>query len=170
MNNRVIRLVVLILLIGMFGYMAYGLIHQSKKTDVGSVAYNFSLSNLNGSTTKLSDFKGKMIVINYFASWCQPCKDEAPEMAQFAKDYGDKYPLIMIDRGETIPDVKPFLKKYHLAPAAVLFDYDNAVGKVYNTTGQPETFVIDKNGVVREHYNGPLTENQLLDFVKKYDS
>lgn len=169
MNKRVIKVLVLILLIGMFGYFAYGLVHKSKKTDVGDQAYNFSLPNLNGNTTKLSDYKGQMVVINYFATWCDPCKEEAPELVQFAKDYGKKYPLLMIDRGETKDDVKEFLKKYN-SPAAYLFDYNASVANIYNVTGQPETFVIDRNGIIREHYNGPLTEGQLYNLVKKHDS
>src|ERR1700719_4053564 len=96
----------------MFGYAAYNMVHQGKKTDVGDQAYNFSLPNLNGSTTKLSEFNGQMVVINYFTTWCEPCKEEAPELQQFAKDYGEKYHLIMIDRGETKENVKEFLKKY----------------------------------------------------------
>jgi cytochrome c biogenesis protein CcmG/thiol:disulfide interchange protein DsbE len=170
-NNKMkkfIRPLVLVLLIGMFGYFAYGMVHQSKKTDVGDQAYNFSLPNLDGSTTKLSDYKGKTIVINYFATWCEPCKEEAPELAQYAKDYGDKYPLIMIDRGETKDDVKGFLKK-NKSTATFLFDYNATVGKIYNVTGQPETFIIDREGVIREHYNGPLSEGQILNYVKKYD-
>lgn len=169
MNNQVIKRIVLILLIGMFGYFGFSMIHQGKKTDVGDKAYNFSLPNLDGATTKLTDYKGKMVVINYFATWCEPCKEEAPELAGFAKDYGDKYPLIMIDRGETKDDVKDFLKK-NKSTATFLFDYNATIGKIYNVTGQPETFVIDRNGVIKEHYNGPLSEDQLYQMVKKHDS
>lgn len=168
MKNRVTKLFVLILLVGMFGYFAYSMTNKGHKTDVGDQAYNFSLPDLEGKTTKLSDFKGKVTVLNYFATWCAPCKDEAPELESFVKDYGDKYNLIMINRGETRERVKKFLKDYS-TPATYVFDASSEVSKIYNVTGQPETFVIDKKGVIREHYNGPLTEMQLYNFVKKYD-
>lgn len=74
----------------------------------------------------------------------------------------------MINRGETKNQVKQFLKKYN-TPATYLFDYNAKVSKLYNVTGQPETFIIDRQGVIRVHYNGPLTEMQLYDFAKKYD-
>jgi len=169
MNNRVIKLLVLILLIGMFGLFAYNLVAKAKHTDVGDKAYNFSLPNYDGSTTKLSDYKGQLVVLNYFATWCAPCKEEAPELEAFQKDYGTNYPLLMINRGETIDNVKK-ASKNNKAGMNYLFDYNNDVGKVYNVTGQPETFIIDKAGVIRKHYNGPVTEMQLYKWVKKYDN
>lgn len=169
MNKRVIKLLVMALIIGMFSFFAYSLVSKGKHTDIGDKAYNFELPNLDGTNTKLSDFKGQMIVINYFATWCAPCRDEAPELEAFSKEYGDKYKLIMIDRGETKDRVKEFLKKYN-TPATYLFDYNAKVSKIYNVTAQPETFVIDKKGVIREHYNGPITEMQLYNFVKKHDN
>jgi peroxiredoxin len=169
MNKRGGRVLILALLVGMFAFFAYSLVSHSKHTDVGDKAYNFELPNLDGSTTKLSDFKGQMVVINVFATWCQPCKDEAPELQSFAKEYGDKYKLIMLDKGETKDNIKPFVKKYGSSKATYVLDYNAKITKIYNTTGQPETFVIDKKGIIREHFNGPITENQLVDMVQKHD-
>ncbi|MDP4085607.1 MAG: TlpA disulfide reductase family protein [Bacillota bacterium] len=167
--NKPVRVLILALLIGMFAFFAFSLVSHSKHTDIGDKAYNFALPNLDGGTTKLSDYKGQMVIINVFATWCAPCRDEAPELSAFAKDYGDKYNLIMLNKGETKDDVKSFIKKYKSKATAYVFDYDAKITKIYNTTGQPETFVIDKNGMIREHYNGPLTENQLLSMVQKHD-
>lgn len=168
MNQRVIKLLVMILLVGMFGFFAYSLVGKAKHTDVGDQAYNFSLPNLDGSTTKLSDFKGKIVVLNYFATWCSPCKEEAPELEAFQKEYGGKYKLLMINRGETKEKVNK-VSENNKAGMTYLFDYNADVSKIYNVTAQPETFVIDKKGMIREHYNGPITEMQLYNWVKKYD-
>ncbi len=70
MNNRVIKLLVLILVVGLFGFFGYSMVGKAKHTDVGDQAYNFELPNLDGSNTKLSDYKGQMVVLNYFATWC----------------------------------------------------------------------------------------------------
>lgn len=169
MNKRAVKMLIMALMIGMFAFFAYSLVSHGKHTDVGDKAYNFSLPNLNGGTTKLSDYKGKMVVINVFATWCAPCREEAPELQAFAKDYGNKYKLIMLNKGETKDDVRRFIKK-EKTPAIYVMDYDAKVTKIYNTTGQPETFVIDKKGIIREHYNGPITENQLYEMVKKHDN
>ena len=168
MNNRVGKLLILILVVGMFGFFAYSMVGKAKHTDVGDKAYNFELPNLDGSNTKLSDYKGQMVVLNYFATWCAPCKEEAPELEAFQKEYGDKYNLLMINRGETIDKVNK-VSENNKAGMNYLFDYNAKVSKIFNVTAQPETFVIDKQGVIREHYNGPITEMQLYNWVKKYD-
>lgn len=168
MSRRVINLLVLFLLIGMFGFFGYSLASRGESTDVGEQAYNFDLPNLDGTNTKLSDYKGEVVILNYFATWCKPCVDEAPELETFARDYGDKYRLIMINKGETKDRVKKFLKKYD-TPAVYLFDYNAKIAKKFNVTGQPETFIIDKQGVIREHYNGPVTAMQLYEMAIKYE-
>lgn len=168
MNKRVGKLLVMILIIGMFGFFGYSLVTKGKHTDVGDTAYNFELPNLDGSKTKLTDFKGEVVILNYFASWCAPCKEEFPELAAFQNDYGSKYPLLMINRGETIDRINKVTKK-NQEGMNYLFDYNAKISKLYNVTGQPETFVIDKQGVIREHFNGPVTEMQLYNWAKKYD-
>ena len=67
------------------------MVTKGKHTDVGDKAYNFELPNLDGSTTKLTDFKGQVVILNYFATWCAPCKEELPELEAFQKEYGDQY-------------------------------------------------------------------------------
>lgn len=156
-------------MVGMFSFFAYSLIGKAKHTDVGDKAYNFELSNYNGGKTKLSDYKGQIVIINYFATWCAPCKDEAPELEAFQKDYGDKYKLLMINKGETKDNVKNATNN-NKAGMNFLFDYTADIAKIYNVTGQPETFVIDKNGIIKVHYNGPITEGQLYNWVKQYDN
>ncbi|MED4204358.1 TlpA disulfide reductase family protein [Neobacillus mesonae] len=168
MNQRVIKSLVMILIVAMFGFFGYSIVTKGEHTDVGDQAYNFELPNIDGGTTKLSDYKGNVVILNYFATWCKPCKDEFPELAAFQKDYGDKYPLLMINRGETIDKVNKVTKNNHEG-MNYLFDYNAKVSKRFNVTGQPETFVIDKKGVIREHYNGAVTEMQLYNWVKKYE-
>lgn len=169
MNQRVIKLLVFILIVGMFGFFGYSMVTKGKHTDVGDKAYQLELPNLDGSTTKLADFKGKVVILNYFASWCAPCKEELPELEAFQKDYGDQYNLLMINRGETMDKIKKVTEN-NKAGMNYLFDYNAKVSKMYNVTGQPETFVIDKQGVIREHYNGVITEMELYKWAKKYDN
>lgn len=167
MSQRVMKSLVMILIVTMFGFFGYSLVTKGEHTDVGDKAYNFELPNIDGGTTKLSDYRGKVVILNYFATWCKPCQDEFPELAAFQTDYGDKYPLLMINRGETIDKVNKVTKN-NQEGMTYLFDYNAKVSKRFNVTGQPETFVIDKKGVIREHFNGAVTEMQLYNWVKKY--
>ncbi len=168
MKQRVIKPLVLLLIVGMFGFFGYSLVTKGEHTDVGDKAYNFELPNIDGGTTKLSDYQGKVVILNFFATWCKPCKDEFPELAAFQKDYGEQYPLLMINRGETIDKVNKVTKN-NQEGMTYLFDYNAKISKRFNVTGQPETFVIDKKGIIREHFNGAVTEMQIYNWVKKYE-
>jgi cytochrome c biogenesis protein CcmG/thiol:disulfide interchange protein DsbE len=167
-NNRVIKLLVMILIVGMFSFFGYSLVTKGNHTDVGDKAFAFEMPNLDGTTSKLSDYKGKVVILNYFASWCAPCKEELPELEAFQKNYGDKYHFLMINRGETMDKINKVTEN-NKAGMNYLFDYNAKVSKMYNVTGQPETFVIDKQGIIREHFNGPVTEMMLYNWGKKYD-
>ncbi|WP_253701533.1 TlpA disulfide reductase family protein [Bacillus sp. FJAT-27445] len=169
MKKRMIRLTVLLLVIGMFGYFSYTMANKSDIPREGDPAPVFELENLDGKMASLSDYKGKVVVLNYFATWCVPCVDEAPELEAFSKEYGDKYELLIIDRGETRDRVKKFIEKHDVGSSTYLFDYNSKVSRMYGVLKQPESFVIDKEGVIREYIQGPITKMELYNLVSKYD-
>jgi cytochrome c biogenesis protein CcmG/thiol:disulfide interchange protein DsbE len=168
MKKRSIKILVLATVIGIFLYFGVSLATKGEYTGVGEAAYNFELEDLNGKMVKLSDYKGQVVVVNYFATWCEPCVEEAPDLEAFEQEYGDKYKLLIIDRGETQDRVKKFVKE-HKTTSTYLFDFNDKVSKKYNVVAQPETFVIDKKGIIREHHIGPITKEELYDLVAKYD-
>lgn len=168
MANKYFKIVILLLTVGAFTYFALNLNKGETAKGVGEQAYNFELESMNGEMVKLSDFKGKVTILNYFATWCGPCVDEAPELEAFDQEYGNEYKLLIIDLGETKDRVKKFIDK-HKTTSEYVFDYKQDVAKKYGVLGQPETFIIDKNGVIREHYKGPITKDELLEMAKKYN-
>lgn len=168
MANKYMKLVILLIAVGAFTYFALNLNKGETASGVGDQAYDFELESINGDMVKLSDFKGKITILNYFATWCGPCVDEAPELEAFEQEYGDEYKLLIIDLGETKDRVKKFIDK-HKTTSEYVFDYKQDVAKKYGVLGQPETFIIDKNGVIREHYKGPITKDELLEMAKKYN-
>lgn len=163
----IIKLVVLAAVMSVFIFFALSLRQSAEFTGVGEPAYNFELEDLDGKVQKLSDYKGKVVVLNYFATWCAPCVDEAPELEAFEKEYGDTYKLLIIDRGETRDRVKKYVNKNQVT-STFLFDYNQKVSKQYNVVAQPETFVIDKEGIIREHHIGPISKLGLYELVAKY--
>ena len=167
MHKKITRIVSILLIIGAFTYFAMNLSKGVTSTGLGEKALDFQLEDLDGKMRSLTDFQGEVVVINFFATWCGPCVDEAPELEAFEQQYGDDVTLLIIDLGETRERVRKFIEK-HNTTSIYLFDYQMDIKDQYGVTGQPETFVIDKEGVIREHYKGPLTKDELYGLVNSY--
>lgn len=115
----------------------------------GQPAPGFELPLLNGEVVRLGDYKGKIIFLNIWATWCGPCQEEMPSMErlyQQLKSEAFEILAVSIDAQGT-PAVAPFVKEYKLN-FPVLIDRENNIGRLYKTTGVPETFIIDKNGII----------------------
>lgn len=166
MKNKVSRIIVMLLVVGAFTYFILNF-DKAETTGLGDPAIDFQLEDIDRNLQSLSDYKGQVVVINFFATWCGPCVDEAPELEAFEQEYGDKVKLLILDLGETRDRVKKFIEK-HNTTSTYLFDYKMDIKDQFGVTGQPETFVIDKEGVIREHYKGPLTKDDLYNLVVDY--
>lgn len=168
MANKIIKIVILLVASGAFGFFALNLNKGEITSSIGEQAYNFELEDLEGKQVRLSDFSGQVTILNYFATWCGPCVDEAQELEAFEQEYGKDFKLLIIDLGETRDRVQKFINK-HKTTSTYLFDFKQDVSKNYGVIGQPETFIIDKDGVIREHYKGPLTQVELYEMASKYN-
>ncbi|CEG27810.1 TlpA family protein disulfide reductase [Bacillus sp. B-jedd] len=169
MSKKIIKLTVLLLVVGMFGYFSFSMANKPEVPRQGDQAPDFELENLDGDMVKFSDYKGQVVILNYFTAWCGPCIEEAPDLEAFSKEYGDQYKLLIIDRGDPKDRVKRFIEKYDAGSSTYLFDFKMNVSKRYGVLGQPETFVIDKQGVIREYIQGPVTKMELYNLVSKYN-
>ncbi len=117
---------------------------------------DFELPDLAGNTHKLSDFKGKVIFLNFWATWCKPCEEEMPSM-QVLSDNLSSFPFVIVAvsiDNDSPENVEKFVKKYGLT-FPVLHDRRGKVKEIFKTTGVPETFIIDHNGVIAEKVMGP---------------
>lgn len=117
---------------------------------VGVSAPDFSLKDLDGHELKLSDLKGKIVLLNFWATWCPPCRGEVPSLVSLNKQMSGKESFKMvtvsIDEGGK-QAIEEFFKATGVA-LPVLLDTDRKVSTLYGTTGVPETFVIDRKGVI----------------------
>jgi peroxiredoxin len=124
---------------------------------VGKVAPDFTLADLDDKTFRLSDFRGKVVFLNFWATWCKPCREEMPSMEVLYKNF-EKDGLVMvavsIDRVTTTKDIPPFVKGLNLT-FPILVDSWGKTDKPYKRMGVPETFLIDQEGVIREIVIGP---------------
>ena len=126
------------------------------RLDKGETAPNFSLPDLNGNMISLADYKGKVVLLNIWATWCPPCVEEMPSMEklhQAMKGTDFEILAVSIDASGT-KTVTPFMKKHKLSFPA-LTDTKGAIKRLYQTTGVPESFIIDKDGIIAEKVLGP---------------
>ena len=175
MSDKRKLILILLILIGSvsvfsFCYIFFWSDHPDPGVDVRSqgnvAAPDFGLSNLVGDYVKLSDYRGKVVFLNFWATWCPPCREEMPSMeALYRKLKGRNFEMlaVSVDRdGEKV--VRPFAKKYGLT-FPVLLDPDNKTHRLYGLTGVPETFILDKSGAVIHKIIGPQNwmSNEWLD-------
>ena len=122
----------------------------------GVPAPDFTFPGLDGKKVRLTDYKGKVVLLNIWATWCAPCVAEMPSMEklyQELKSEGFEILAASIDvSGAKV--VIPFIKKHRLSFPA-LTDTKGAIKNLYLTTGVPESFIIDKDGIIEERVIGP---------------
>jgi len=131
-------------------------------------APNFSLVMLNTSSSEssklsLSNFKGKAVVLNFWASWCQPCKEELPLLENTWKQLQAQHKGIVflgINFQESRKDASRFLQQYGITYPAAL-DTDGSIANKYNVTSLPQTIFIDQNGIITSREPQELTAKEL---------
>ena len=130
-------------------------------------APEFDLKDLDGKSVHLADFKGKVLVLNFWASWCPPCRKEIPDFNAIQKDMGAQgvqFLGVAMDE-EGAAKLKPWLEKNPLAYPIVLFN--DQVVKDYGVLASiPVTFVIDRKGVIQQSYTGPRQRAVLEGYIK----
>ena len=112
-------------------------------------APDFTFPEIDGVEVSLSDFKGKVVLVNIWATWCKPCVDEMPSMEKLYKKFnGQNFEILAVSIDEAGRDsVAPFMSKYKLTFPA-LIDSKGTIISLYGATGVPESFIIDKNGIL----------------------
>ncbi|MDB5084384.1 MAG: alkyl hydroperoxide reductase/Thiol specific antioxidant/Mal allergen [Bacilli bacterium] len=165
--RRVVRYAVLAGLAALLVYIMWGMYFKPAPVKVGGQAPDFSKVDLAGQSFSMSQNKGKVVVLNFFATWCDPCVQETPDLVRFNQTKGSNVEFIMVDRLEQPDVVKQFVSKYQLNNR-VIIDSNDSLSGPYGLTGQPETFIIDSQGIVRVHQNGPLTYDELTQLVAQY--
>ena len=122
----------------------------------GAPAPNFTLPDLNGKMVSLADYKGQVVLLNIWATWCRPCVEEMPSMEKLHQELkNEKFVILAVSIDESgARAVLPFMKKHKLSFPA-LIDSAGTINSLYQTAGVPESFIIDKNGKIVEEVIGP---------------
>src|SRR6266581_5424081 len=136
---------------------------------VGGPAPEIALKDLQGHEVKLSDLRGKTVLLNFWATWCKPCKEEMPAMqASYDKLRNQGFVVLAVNELEDVEKVAEHIKT-HGHTFLVVMDHNNGVANRYGVVGLPASFLIDRQGIVREHIFGNLlTEQRIAELVRQY--
>jgi len=155
MKHKSIILIIVIAVAAAAIFLSPG--EKSYKTimAVGSPAPEFELMDSTGRLWKLSDLKGKVVFINFWATWCTTCKAEVPhKTALFNAMQGKPFQMLGVLYRDSPDNLPSYFRQYNVMNPT-LIDPDNAMAKLYGITGVPETFILDKEGILRERAAGP---------------
>jgi cytochrome c biogenesis protein CcmG, thiol:disulfide interchange protein DsbE len=123
----------------------------------GQLAPDFSVRTPDGETVRLSDFQGKIVLLNFFATWCGPCKKEAPHLKAAYERMSDDVSFLGVTFQDTAGSVRAFNAEFEL-PFPLTLDDSGEVGQAYRVRGLPTTFFIRSDGVVHYVVKGPMTK------------
>jgi peroxiredoxin len=137
----------------------------SRVPAVGMQVEDFRLTDLDGKSQSLSQYRGKVVLVNFWATWCKPCTTEMPAMQATYDKLRDKgFVVLAINELEDDAKVRQHIKQYgHTFP--VLMDRDNKVANQFGVFGLPVSVFIDEKGVVQEYIKGGLLTEQLINDV-----
>lgn len=128
-------------------------------------ALDFTLPDLDGRPTTLSEFRGRIVVVNFWASWCPSCRAEARDFGDFARQYRDRgVTVVGVNLREDAATVRAFAEANGM-DYPLLLDADGAVGRMYGVVGIPTTVIVDAAGSVRGRHVGVLNAAQIADYV-----
>lgn len=192
MKKKVISLVIIMLLVAiMLGTYIKNHIEASKAIDEnrlgyemdlenaevgikkGQIAPDFTLNTLSGEAITLSELRGKKVILNFWATWCPPCKEEMPHLQEYYEEYAEEDNVEIIAVNLTYTDgsmdkVQQFVDSFELTFPIPLMDVEG-INQTYQILTIPSTFMIDTEGRIQNNILGPLNQDLIRDYVLNLD-
>ncbi len=128
---------------------------------VESPAPDFSLLDLDGREIALSDFRGRSVILNFWATWCEPCRAELPLLDRIARENQDSLSVIAVDAGESEAEIRLFVDPLDLTALRILSDPSGTVRDNYLVRGLPTSFFLDSSGIIRRIKIGTLESSEI---------
>jgi len=144
--------------IGLLTILAVGLLRsQQGSVNVGQKIPDFTLTTFDGQTIRSADLRGKVLVINFWASWCKPCEQEAADLEAAWRFYQERGGVIFlgVDYVDTEPEARAYLEKFSITyPNGP--DLGTRISQAFRIRGVPETYVVDQQGILQFVQIGPF--------------
>jgi cytochrome c biogenesis protein CcmG/thiol:disulfide interchange protein DsbE len=164
--NKFVRSLIYVLVTGLLLVVGIRLVKVQAGQISSGKAPDFTITNFSGETITLSDLEGNVVVVNFWASWCPPCREEAAYLEATWRKYQDQGVIFIgVDYADTETEAMAYLEEFDITyfngP-----DLGTKISQAYNMQGVPETFVIDQNGAIRNVHIGPLyypTLDEMID-------
>ncbi|GBD15558.1 Thiol-disulfide oxidoreductase ResA [bacterium HR26] len=180
-RSRILPLIVSAAVLALLGILTYAIASPRAASELGvggrvntagklirfegRLAPGFTLTTFDGRPMSLAAYRGRTVVLNFWASWCPPCREEAPVLRQFAARHaGGSVVLLGVDVWDKEPDARAFLAEFGLSYPNAL-DRDGLVSIEYGVSGVPETYVIGPDGRLLGKYTGPVESVEQLEAI-----
>jgi cytochrome c biogenesis protein CcmG, thiol:disulfide interchange protein DsbE len=161
-------IVAVVAVVAAVALLGYGLASKGTAAlSVGEPAPDKELETLDGSGSgRLEDYRGRWVLLNFWASWCEPCRDEAPALERFHRERGDRgVSVIGVNLDDARDDARAFVEEFGLTYPQLRDGDGRERREAYGMTGFPESFLIDPNGRIALIRRGPVDERFLRDEI-----
>ena len=134
-------------------------------TDINDIAPDFELTNLEGEEVSLSDYRGQYVILNFWATWCPPCREEIPDLNQFHEENKKEFVVLAVNLGEAKQKVRQFIS-YGGYTFPVLLDKGKEIGREYKISAIPTSYFINPQGKIKYIKKGAVSKTE-LDKIKQ---
>lgn len=167
-QKKWMQYIIMLLILIAIGFILYVSVVKDgeKVVKVGDKAPLFELKTVEGDKVALSDYKGKGVILNFWGTWCEPCKEEMPDLNRMNKIYQSKdVEVLTVHVKDSPQQVKQFFSELpEDIDLKVALDGSGDVMSAYNANDLPNTYIIDKDGVIKAHHKGQMSRTD----IKKY--
>lgn len=140
--------------------------------ETGKKAPDFELETLDGDKAKLSDYEGERVIVNFWATWCPPCREEIPDLKELY-DKEDNLEILAVnmtsDETSDMDDIEKFANEEFEMPFPVLLDYDDDVRQAYKVIAYPTSYMVDSDGKIQDFKMGAMTYEEMKQMLDKID-
>jgi len=167
MNKKISIFLIAALIVGGLSFFflqspGNGVVSAEVGTEVGMQAPDFTLTNMNDKEVSLSDYRGQKVFLNFWASWCPPCREEMPDIQKLHEEYGEEVVILAVNVGENKSTAANFMMQNGLN-FSVLLDSNKSTAQNYLVRGIPTSYFLDTNGVIKEKVVGAVSYERMLE-------